>query len=131
MQGIGDKGVGQPLLAEGERKFGFGLQIRQHLVFVLGEPGATLFGQSLDEPALGELMALFAQAWNDLGEHVGNGFQSFVESSGGTAAGFVASLLRMPLYQDVARYAGRDVAFLKRAQITVADLHGRVRPVQA
>jgi hypothetical protein len=86
---------------------------------------AELFGQDEDGPA-GELMALFARSLNDLGRFVAEGFggsfSSMVASAGGSAARLVETLLRMPLYRDVARYDGAHVPLLKRAQITVSDL---------
>jgi hypothetical protein len=94
------------------------------------EDCARLFGQVLDEP-VGELMVLFAQAWNDLGaflarEHRGR-FAGPVEEARGSAERLVRSLARMPLYRDVARYEGFEVPFYKRAQITCSDLAEALR----
>ncbi len=87
---------------------------------------AAMFGQSLDQPDSAELMGLFARALNDLGRCIGRGFggrfDAFVEAARGSASRLVEQLLEMPFYRDVERYRGRDVPFLKRAQITVADL---------
>jgi hypothetical protein len=94
------------------------------------EDCARLFGQTLDPPA-GELMALFAQALNDLGaflarQHRGR-FAGPVEEAGGSAERLVGILARMPLYRDVARYEGFEVPFYKRAQITCSDLAEALR----
>lgn len=87
---------------------------------------ARLLGQSSANTELGELMALFARAWSDLADFLDTGyggrFEGPVEAAGGRAAQLVAKLARMPLYADVARYGALEVFFLKRAQITVADL---------
>jgi hypothetical protein len=87
---------------------------------------AALFDQDLDNAVAMELMGLFAQALNDLGRFVGRRFDgdftAVVTSAGGSAARLAESLTAMPLFEDVARHDGRDVAFYKRAQITVADL---------
>lgn len=92
---------------------------------------AETTGQTLDDPDVAELMALFARALNDLGrllgEHHGGRFEDLVAAAGGSAERLVRSLARMPLYRDVSQYedtAGAPfaVTFYKRAQITVADL---------
>ncbi|MDJ0868680.1 MAG: queuosine salvage family protein [Myxococcota bacterium] len=88
---------------------------------------AAVLGQELADPEVAELLGLYARALRDLGlllegRHGGR-FEGLVEAAGGTAAGLVRELARMPLYRDVARYLGRlDVPFYKRAQITAADL---------
>jgi ADP-ribosyl-[dinitrogen reductase] hydrolase len=86
---------------------------------------AAIFGQAPTGPAY-ELMRLFARALNDLGrllvEDHGGRFGALVEQAGGSAGRLVASLARMPLYRDVARYDDLEVPFYKRAQITAADL---------
>jgi hypothetical protein len=78
-----------------------------------------LFGQEGTEPAIGELMGLFAQALNDLGAFVarrfGGSFRQLVESAAGKAERLVELLAsEMPFY--------RDTGFYKRAQLTAADL---------
>lgn len=87
---------------------------------------AALFGQAQPDPAVQELMELFALAWRDLGELVeerhASSFTQLVRSAGGSAAALVQELLRMPLYRDVAEYASAPVPFYKRAQIAAADL---------
>lgn len=87
---------------------------------------AALLGQDLAVPEVAELMGLYAAAWNELGRflnerHAGR-FEPLVEAAAGSADAFVRDLLRMPFYRDVADYAGFEVMFLKRAQISVADL---------
>lgn len=87
---------------------------------------AEVFGQDLGDPDAAELMSLFARALNDLGrllcaEYAAR-FEDLVEAGGGRAARLVEILSAMPLYRDVARYAGFDVPFYKRAQITACDL---------
>jgi hypothetical protein len=71
-------------------------------------------------------MALYATAWNDLGRFVAERydgrFSRVVESAAGSAAALVRTLGDISFYRDVARYAGFEVPFYKRAQITAADL---------
>jgi hypothetical protein len=82
----------------------------------LAEVTAERLGELLGGfPMLGERAA----ALRELGR---NGFAGLVQP---TAAGTAAALAeRLASYRDVAAYRGRDVPFLKRAQILPADLHG-------
>jgi hypothetical protein len=85
-----------------------------------------LLGQSPVTPAVAELVELWAHALRELGEAVqaraGGSFAGYVEEAGGSAAELVRRLCAMPLWRDAARYDGRWVPFLKRAQLTVSDL---------
>ena len=85
-----------------------------------------VFGQDPADGVTGELMALFAKAWNDLGRLVrdrfGGSFVGVVEAAEESAEKLIQILSTMPFFQDVQRYKGRDVPFYKRAQLTVADL---------
>jgi hypothetical protein len=91
------------------------------------ESMAELLGQELRHPEVAELMALFAQAWRDLGEWLLAGyagrFEEVLPSVGFSAERLVEALAEMPLYRDVARYEDLEVPLYKRAQITAADLH--------
>jgi len=87
---------------------------------------ARIFGQQEAPPAIAELMALFARALRDLGEwlrarHAGR-FEGPIERAGGRAEGLALQLIEMPLFRDVAHYAGLRVPFYKRAQLCAADL---------
>ena len=87
---------------------------------------ARLLGQHPASEPIAELMRLYAESWRDLGvlitlESHGS-FGELVASASGSAEALVRTLLRMPLYRDVARYDALDVPFLKRAQLSVADL---------
>ena len=76
---------------------------------------AEIFGQTLHDPAVAELMGLFAQALNDLGAMVArDGYRGLVERASGSAEQLATLLTEMPFY--------RDVGFYKRAQLTAADL---------
>jgi hypothetical protein len=76
--------------------------------------------------AVRELLELFARALRDLGDWLGarhgGSFARAVAAAGGSAERLVESLAEMPLYRDVARYAGFEVPLYKRAQLTSADL---------
>jgi hypothetical protein len=85
-----------------------------------------VFGQPPDDGPRSDLMGLFAAALNDLGnlvdeDHDGR-FGALVDAAGGSAAGLVAVLDRMPFFRDRAPYRGRLVPFYKRAQLAAADL---------
>jgi hypothetical protein len=96
------------------------------LAALTAEDCAEVLGQDLAVAEAAELMVLFATAWNELGRFVasrhGGRFERVVAAAAGSAAALVRSLAEMPFYRDVARYAGFDVPFYKRAQITAADL---------
>ena len=84
-----------------------------------------VFGQPSDGPA-GELMALYAEALNQLGtfllERHGGSFSGPIKAAGGSAAKLVEVLAEMPFYRDVSQYQDLQVPFYKRAQITASDL---------
>ena len=73
-----------------------------------------------------ELMALYARALQDLGRFLDarfdGRFEGLIAAARGRASALVPLLAEMPFYRDVSRYAGFDVPFYKRAQITVSDL---------
>ncbi len=78
-----------------------------------------IFGQADNaDPAVAELMGLFSQALQDLGNYVadrfGGSFRALVDAADGSAERLVSVLNEMPFYQDV--------GFYKRAQLTAADL---------
>ncbi len=87
---------------------------------------ARLFGQSLADPAVAELMGLFARSLGDLGAYLearhGGSFARLVEAADARAERLVELLCEMPMYRDVMHYAGQPVPLYKRAQITAADL---------
>ena len=71
-------------------------------------------------------MSLFSRALNDLGKFLLKHFDGDptapIVAAKRSAAGLAESLLEMPLYRDVSHYAGFEVPFYKRAQLTSADL---------
>lgn len=92
---------------------------------ISAESCATIFGQSLDDPAVAELMGLFTQALRDLGAWL----QTYDDeplapftTSAGSAERLIDQLTAMPLYQDVALYHGQPVPLYKRAQLLTADM---------
>jgi Queuosine salvage protein len=84
---------------------------------------AATLGQEPDH----ELMALFAASLRDLGAQIcarhGASFTAVVEAAGGSALALAQQLSGWASFADVSRYQGREVPFLKRAQIVGADLH--------
>ena len=82
------------------------------------EACAKIFGQSLEDAAVAELMALFARALNDLGAYLADRFdgtfQALVEAADSSAENLAGLLAAMPFYADR--------GFYKRAQLTGADL---------
>ena len=85
-----------------------------------------IFGQDLGNPLAAELMDLFAKALNDLGAlllaRYGGQYMTLVESAQQSAEKLVAALRVMPFFDDTALWYTRKVPFMKRAQLTVADL---------
>ena len=71
-------------------------------------------------------MALFARSLNDLGRHVagdhGGRFAAVADDAGSSAVALVEPLAGWDCFADISRYDGLAVPFLKRAQITAADL---------
>jgi Potential Queuosine, Q, salvage protein family len=73
-----------------------------------------------------ELMTLFAHALNDLGadvtsEHQGR-FAAVPDAAGGSAPALAEHLSRWDCFADTSTYEELEIPFLKRAQITAADL---------
>jgi hypothetical protein len=73
-----------------------------------------------------ELMGLYAASLNDLGRHItdefGGKFSGPVDAAGGSAVALVERLAGWRSFADSSSYEGIEVPFLKRAQITAADL---------
>ncbi len=87
---------------------------------------ARIFGQDLGSPPVAELMGLFGRALNDLGALLLARFDGahvrLVESAEHKAEKLVSALRIMPYFDDVALWHGHKVPFMKRAQLTAADL---------
>jgi hypothetical protein len=87
---------------------------------------ARVMGQDPDIPEVAELMSLFSRALNDLGEFLLKRFDGDptgpIVAANRSAARLAEILIEMPLYRDVSHYAGFEVPFYKRAQLTSADL---------
>jgi hypothetical protein len=87
---------------------------------------ARIFGQSLENAPVMELMGLFSKALNDLGAYLTRQFDGrfggMIQAADGSAEALVEILKQMPFFNDVEQYKGRDVHFFKRAQLTAADL---------
>ena len=87
---------------------------------------AVLFGQEGNTGPAQELMALFAQALNDLGAWLGGRYDDDplgpIEDAGQSAGRLVELVSEMPFFRDVSIYDGAEVPLYKRAQILVTDL---------
>jgi hypothetical protein len=87
---------------------------------------AVLFGQEGNPGPAQELMALFAQALNDLGSWLGRRYDDDplgpIADANHSAARLVELVSEMPLFRDVSLYDGTEVPLYKRAQILVTDL---------
>ncbi|MDJ0716149.1 MAG: queuosine salvage family protein [Prochloraceae cyanobacterium] len=87
---------------------------------------AQLFNQDISNPAIAELMELFALSWNELGTYVCENFSgSFIRtiaSADQSADRFVEMLSQLNSFRDESNYKGVTVPFYKRAQIAVSDL---------
>ncbi len=88
---------------------------------------AVLFDQLDSDEEAGELMALFAEALNQLARYVLDRFDgrvtALVEAAEHRAARLVTLLDECSFYSDIATHDGEPVAFYKRAQITAFDLY--------
>ncbi len=98
----------------------------QQLIALKREDCARLFHQDLSNPAIHELMGLFARALNDLGhdliERYGGGIRAMLEAADRSSAKLVQVLSVQPFFHDVSLYNGTDVPFFKRAQLLASDL---------
>jgi hypothetical protein len=87
---------------------------------------AGVFGQSVGNGPVMELMGLFARALNDLGRLLlakyGGKFERLIGGADRSAERLVGLLAEMPFFRDVEQYDGLDVPIYKRAQLTAADL---------
>jgi hypothetical protein len=92
----------------------------------LAEVGADEVAATLGQDPHHELMGLFASSLRDLGRHVqeeyGGSFARLADSADGSALALVSALAGWRCFDDVSTYDGIRVPFLKRAQITAADL---------
>ena len=83
---------------------------------------AAALGQDPDHP----LLADFADALHDVGDHVGceygGRFEAVVEAAQGSAVALSDLLAAWRAFADVSTYDGRSVPFFKRAQIAAADV---------
>lgn len=97
------------------------------LTEVSTEECTRIFGQDPDNKEIQRLMQHFARALNDLGHYLqgsmDGSFLRLVESANHSAETLALFLVtNMPYFQDIVPYAGVWVPFLKRAQLTAADL---------
>ncbi len=103
-----------------------GLLSAEELTGLSAADCTALFGQVAGHPVIGELMALFARALNDLGGLLLDRFHGrpveLIEAAGSHAQRLVEILREMPFFEDIESYGGRVIPFFKRAQLLVADL---------
>jgi hypothetical protein len=87
---------------------------------------AGIFHQSLEQPAVQELMQRFSRALRQLGRLLiadfGGRFLEMVAAAQGSAGRLVEILRRMPYFEDRHSHRGRNIPFYKRAQLAAADL---------
>ncbi|HET7444451.1 MAG TPA: queuosine salvage family protein [Solirubrobacterales bacterium] len=83
---------------------------------------AAVLGQDSGHP----LMAQFAAALRDVGEHLeaeyGGSFTAAVDSARGSAPALAGLLAAWEAFADISEYGERQVPFFKRAQLAAADL---------
>jgi hypothetical protein len=98
----------------------------EQLARISAEECAALFGQDMTVAPIAELMGHFAAALRDLGSYIqgqfAGSYAGLLAAAGGSAERLVELLRAMPAFDDVARYNGRAIPLLKRAQIAAADL---------
>ena len=90
---------------------------------------AAVFGQPTTGPA-GELVACFAAAWRELGDHLldhhDGSASAMVAAAAGSAAALADELVRLPHWADVHRHGPVEVPLGKRAQILPWQLSSAV-----
>jgi hypothetical protein len=96
----------------------------------LSEITAARCAELLGQPATGrpgELMGMFAAAWNGLGraltERYDGDYLALVEESGDSAVVLAGLLASVPYWNDISLYDGTEVPFLKRAQLAALGVH--------
>ena len=93
----------------------------EELVGISAEEVAGVVGQEPRHP----LMALYAEALRDVGDHVarehGGGFTTVIDSAGGSALVLADHLSTWRAFADSSPYRGRPVPLFKRAQLAAAD----------
>jgi hypothetical protein len=98
----------------------------QQLAAITVDDCRAIFNQDRGNAPVLELMGLFAQAWNDLGQYLLDRFRGrfteLVEAADRSAIQLISLLDRIPFFHDVEKYAELDVPFYKRAQLISADL---------
>ncbi len=99
----------------------------QELSRITPQACMSLFGLDPENPTAGDLMRLYAEAWQDFGVFIQERFQGnfvgLVEEAAGSAEKMVRLLTEREKFRDVSDYGGLRVPFYKRAQIVSADLH--------
>ncbi|HUJ35324.1 MAG TPA: queuosine salvage family protein [Solirubrobacteraceae bacterium] len=92
----------------------------------LAEMSSRKIANTLGQDPGHELMALFAGSLNDLGRRVATDhdghFAGVADAAGSSAVALVDRLAGWDAFADTSTYDGLRVPFLKRAQITAADL---------
>jgi hypothetical protein len=84
----------------------------------------SLFAGDAEIPLLPERIANLREVGRGL-RAAGGSFAAVVRAAGGSGETLVADVARhFPSFDDAATYDGEGVAFYKRAQILVSDLHG-------
>ena len=88
--------------------------------------GVTEVAQALGQDPAHELMDLFTRSLHDLGGHVAiqydGCFAAVADAAGSSAAELATRLGTWECFADSSRYRELTIPFLKRAQITAADL---------
>ena len=86
---------------------------------------ANIFNQQIDSKHMFELMSLFAVALSDLGrwlcEYYDGDYLGVLYKKS-SVEDYLNHIMLMPSYQDKSKYFGRDIWFLKRAQILIQDM---------
>jgi hypothetical protein len=93
----------------------------------LAEIGTAEIAMVLGQDPAHPLLADFAAALGDVGEHVerehGGRFESVIDAANGSAVALADLLAGWGAFADVSSYEGRPIPFFKRAQIAAADVN--------
>jgi hypothetical protein len=119
----GARTIGARLLAAVRRD---GLPSAEALSEITAAQCAELLGQPTDGRP-GELMGMFAAAWNGLGralaERYDGDYLGLVEEAAGSAVVLAGLLASVPYWNDISVYDGIEVPFMKRAQLAALGVH--------
>lgn len=103
-----------------------GVITAKDLIEISSEDCIRIFKQRNDNAVISDLMNHFSKALHELGwfilQHYQGDFIQLIQSADQDAVKLIEELVKMSYFRDIQVYKGKEVVFLKRAQILAADL---------